>query len=194
MSPNNFTASKYITHNMLLSSFEINELLPEGFYVILGVLLDDPVISKETFIQMAETDNPFLIGFAYSLKHFEFVNTPRGKIARIKKPVVEIKPFSFTITSEKKILEDVLVKESIKFGLSFSYPRLFSIDKQVEKTKDFFKEADFFDAMRKFKRKKTKPVFLDYCGKRLVGSFRMGNEAKKQAQERIATVEGLSII
>jgi len=187
-----FTASQFVFHNMLLNQEELEVLLPEGFYVILGQIKEAVVLTKDEFIALSQTQERFKVGFAFDLSHFKMTKTPKGQIAQVQKPVMEIKPFSFTITSEDQILEDVPVKDSIPWGLSFSYPRLFSVGDEVKKSKGVFQEADFFDEMRKFKRKETDQVFLEKDGKRLSGTFRMGKKSKDLASQKLLE-EGLKL-
>ena len=193
MSQNKFLASQYVFHNMLLSNDELKTLLPEGYYVILGVLVDNPVMTKDEFIELSCLDQPFKVGFAFNIDSFDFLDVAKGKIAQVKKPVIEIKPFSFTITSEDKLLEEPNAKDSCSFGLSFSYPRLYSEGGEVQKTRGCFKEADFFDEMRVFKRKMTKPAHFDFREKKLMGSMRVGIKAGSQAIECLKQIDGLTL-
>jgi hypothetical protein len=193
MSQNKLLASQYVFHNMLLSKDELNNLLPEGVYVILGALIENPVMTKNEFIDLSFEKETFKVGFSFEMDAFEFLEVGKGQIAQLKKPVVEIKPFTFTITSEHTLLEEPNSKDSWRFGLSFSYPRLYSQGSEVVKTRGLFKEADFFDEMRVFKRKMTKPAIFDYKEKKLMGSMRVGLKAFSEAIENLKQINGLTL-
>ena len=191
-SKTSFHASRYVHYFLLLTKAELLEFLPDGYYVALGKVLADPFLSKE---KVAEASDFSAIGFALSKDHFSFVNIPnRGQIAKENLPVMHIKPFTFLLTSNGKILEDTSGVGAIDFGLSFSYPILFQKEEKVVFTKDHFEEAKIFMTMRSFIRKKTKPAKLLLHGEKLQTSFRIGNEARDLAASKISQVEGLTLL
>lgn len=191
---NNFLASKYIYHHMLLSKEESEKLLPDvGFYVILGKVLSNPFISKQELIQIAENSRIDAVGFALTKDHFDFISVGESKvIAKQNRPIIEIKPFAFMLSSNGDLLENVFGKGSIDFGLSFSYPMLFQQANNVVKTMGNYKEWDIFQEIKIFKRKNTVPAQFIYKNNRLNGSFRIGRNAFVNAKERITKIKGLS--
>ncbi|MCH9617577.1 MAG: hypothetical protein SP1CHLAM9_08950 [Chlamydiia bacterium] len=189
-----FQASRYVSYYLLLTKEELMELLPVGFYVLLGKVVEDPVIYRKAVLEQIVSERVCALGFALSKDHFHFIDIPgRGKIAREQLPVIEIKPFAFMITSDKKILENTFGVGSVDFGISLSYPVLFSRDGEVANTKDHFREAQIFKQMRAFVRKKTKPCKMTIHGKEYRASFRVGNNAEALAQEKIETVKDLEL-
>ncbi len=189
-----FQASRYVSYYLLLTKEELMELLPVGFYVLLGKVVEDPVISRKAVLEQIVTERVCALGFALSKDHFHLLDiSGRGKIARAQLPVIEIKPFAFMITSDKKILENTFGVGSVDFGISLSYPVLFSRDGQVANTKDHFKEAKIFKQMRAFVRNKTKPCKMAIHGKEYKASFRVGNKAEALAQQKIETVKDLEL-
>jgi hypothetical protein len=185
-SKNNFSASRYITHSMLLTKEELLEFLPDGFYVILGKVCKKAVISKEEFIAIDHSLKKETVGFAYSLDHFSFLTIKdRGEIAAQCRPVIEIKPFSFLISFEQKILEGVYGTGSIDFGLSYSYPGLYSDGEKIVKTRGTFKEAELFDQFRVYKRENTVSAKFLLGSNSMIATFRIGKNAQGLAREKI---------
>ncbi len=193
-SKNNFSASRYITHSMLLTKEELLEFLPDGFYVILGKVCKSPIISKEEFIALEQAHGKETVGFAYSLDHFSFITIKdRGEIAKQCKPVIEIKPFSFLITFEQKILEGVYGAGSIDFGLSYSYPGLYADGERIVKTRGNFKEAELFDQFRFYKRENTVSAKFILGSNPMIATFRIGKKAEELAREKISHVSQLEL-
>jgi hypothetical protein len=193
-SKSNFHASRYVSYFLLLTKEELMDLLPEGLYVLLGKVLEEPKVTREEIIEQIHAARVSVAGFAYSADHFDFIEIPgRGKIAKERLPVIEIKPFAFMITSDKKILENTFGVGSVDFGISLSYPTLFSRDGEVANTKDHFLEAKVFGEMRSFVRKKTKACKLLIDGKEHRTSFRIGNQAKGLAQKKLESVKDLEL-
>jgi len=185
-SKNNFSASRYITHSMLLTKEELLDFLPDGWYVILGKVCKSPILSKEEFVALEHSDRKETVGFAYSLDHFSFLPIKdRGEIARQCRPVIEIKPFSFLISFEQKILEGTYGAGSIDFGLSFSYPGLYSDGEKIGKTRGAFKEAELFDQFRVYKRENTVSAKFLLGATLITATFRIGKKAQKLAREKI---------
>lgn len=194
-SKNNFQASCYAAYYALLTKEELTEFLPEGVYAYLGKVVEDPFISRKDIIEEIQAGTISAAGFAYDKKHFDIIEIPmRGKIIKQKLPLIEIKPFAFMITSERKILENTYGIGSVEFGICLSYPSLFSQNGEVIKTRKAFLEAKAFGEMRSFIRKKTKPCKLIIDGKEYRSSFRIGNTAGLLAQKKIESLEGVKII
>jgi hypothetical protein len=180
----NFQASRYLHHHFLLTEEEINQIAPFGTYVILGKVIENPIISRDDFIKMASEGRMQTLGFAYDKSFFNFIQIPkRGAIAKQNKPVIEIKPFAFMISSENKLLENVFGKDCIDFGIDISYPTLFLSEGGVIKTKGLYKEWEEFDKLKLFKRKFTIPAQFMIDGSRVNGSFRIGKGAKIKAKQ-----------
>ena len=134
------------------------------------------------------------LGFAFEESSFDFLKVQnRGFIARQNKPVIEIKPFAFMLSSENQLLENVFGKGSVDFGIDFSYPMLFRSNGEVVKTKDLFKEGEEFDKIKVFKRKYTIAAQFMLNGERLNGSFRIGKRAINTAKEVLYHLNGLSL-
>ena len=193
-SKNSFQASKYTLHSMLLTKEELEIVAPVGKYVILGKVLKDPVITREEFLGMYEKGRIDALGLALSLDHFAFIPVPgRGVIAKIAKPVIEIKPFAFMITSSGELLENIFGKGAIDFGISFSYPLLFQEEDEVVKTRGRYLEWDIFENIKAFKRGKTAPAQFMLNERRLNGAFRIGKNARALAKQKISSVNDLTL-
>lgn len=191
MSKVNFSASQYVTHQMLLSSSELKELFKGATFALLGVLSQDPFLSLDEALNYFNSSKRYKIGVAFSKEPFFIVDTPKGKIATLQKPVIEIKPFSFIISSENDLIEDVHGEEAIYFGISISFPRLFSLNGDISKTKGQSTESLFFDSLRAFKRSKTEPLKFEVGGKRLKTGARVSFAAKKIAESKLKRLVSL---
>jgi hypothetical protein len=189
-----FEQAQLVSYHLLLQETELMDLLPSGVYAVLGKLVQNAIISKEEVIAMAMGQRMHKVGFALHGSHFRQVEVPgKGMIAKSVLPVVEISPFSFLITSDGVLLEQAGI-DSIEFGLTFSYPMLFSVGDKVEKTREKFSEATIFHGMRGWIRKETKLATFTYKGKCLKGSFRIGKLATFEAEERIKKIDGLKLL
>ncbi len=188
-----FETSQLVSYHLLLAKSELEGLFSEGFFVFLGKIVNDPIISKEEFLTMATSERMNMIGFALTLDHFAFMEIPgKGMIAKAVLPVIEISSFALLITSQGKILEQA-GKDCLYFGVSISYPMLFSVSEEVEKTRKQFGEAELFHAMRGWIRKETKSAEFIYEGKVLKSSCRIGKGAMDEAEKRIAKMKGLKL-
>ena len=49
------------------------EVAPTGVYVILGKVKENPIISREEFLQMAEGGRMQALGFAFEESSFDFL-------------------------------------------------------------------------------------------------------------------------
>ena len=188
-----FETSQFVSYHLLLVKEELERLFSDGIFVCLGKIVKDPIISKEEFITRATSERMDMIGFAFSLDHFAFMEiTGKGVIAKAVLPVIEICSFAFMITSQGKMLEQA-GKNCVHFGVSISYPMLFSISETVEKTRKQFGEAELFHAMRGWIRKETKAAEFIYQGEIVKSSCRIGIGATDEAKKRIAKLEGLEL-
>ena len=190
MPPNNsYQASKYTSHSMLLDEEELDAMLPHGIYMIMGKLLTNPEISRSDLLVSMKEGRIDTVGFAFTNDHYDlFEVKERGCIARPKLPVIEIKQFCFSLNSNGNFLEGVFGKDSIDFGVTFSYPTLFmDKDKNIINTRKYFQESDAFKQIREFKRKHTKPASFYFRGNEIKGSFRIGKKALVLAKNKIAS-------
>jgi hypothetical protein len=192
LASNKCETSQYVSYCLLLSKKEYEELLPQGIYVQLGRVVKDPLISRDRCIKMALEGNVGKCGFAFKKEHFAFLDmNEKGLLAKVVLPVIEISLFAFRLSSDGELLEQ-RGKDSIDFGVCLSYPMLFSIEGNVQRT-HLFAEALFFHQMRGWIRKHSKFAQFNLGGKVLKGSFRIGNEAKVMAIEKIKPIKGLEL-
>lgn len=186
-----FRASRYVHYFLYLGRKELSELFPEGYFVILGKVEKQPILTKKEFINGSSTS---LVGFSFSEESFNFIPVgQRGKIAKQIKPIIEIKPFTFLVTSDGKLLENTHGKDAVSFGFCISYPSLFESEREVLKTKGIFKEAEVFAEMRAFIRKRTVAPKVFINEKREKVSFRIGKEVLEEGKKKLEKIEGLKI-
>ena len=188
-----YKVSKWLTASMLLSLGEMThffETLGDFTLVKTGEILDESGhTSKEEFLKLYETyllslnnDNAirlpsFLICFdeedVYSLQ------TASGKFIQYpKKPLIQIREHKFQITSDLRVQTMVFGKESIRFGLIFSYPQIF-FDNETKKIVETLKDKEnpntiAFHKIQKFVRDHTKPTPLIIEGLKKNATFRIG--------------------
>ncbi len=102
-------------------------------------------------------------------------------IIRIKEPVIQLRPASFVFSSlDQKIYPMVKGKQSISWGLEFSYPHLYQDPHtkdvcSVAKEKRFVNTA-FFRQLMRFLRKASLPVTFIKDDLSLTTSLRIGKK------------------
>ena len=165
-------ASRFVSYHLSFDGPLWEEFLPDGFYAVLGRVVEEPFISKEHVKETLDQEKFPALGFALSADHFEVVEVPQGKIARQKLPVVEIEPFAVRV-SEGKLLEREFGEGSIYVGATFSYPTLAKVEGEVVSTKDLFQEAKLFASWRKWIRTRTKLGTIAVDGIDYRGTFRV---------------------
>ena len=188
-----FEVSQFVSYPLFLAKEELEELFPDGVFVCLGKILQNPIISKKEFIAMAVGERMNMVGFALNLDHFTFMEiSGTGVIAKACLPVVEISSFAFMITSQGKLLEQT-GKDCLFFGLCISYPMLFSISDVIEKTREKFLEATIFHGMRGWIRKETKLGEFTFEEKVVKSSVRIGKKAFDEARKKSTKIKGLEL-
>lgn len=184
-SSRNFTVSRYSSHVLHLEKEEVKRLFNDGYFVILGKVIESPLITKDEAIELLFSQSNLTIGFSCSEDAFTIKKLGENKLlAKELKPMIHLKKFSFGVSSLGDIIEDYQKKEKKDFGIKFSYPLLFASDDGEGKTRDLFEEAKVFKQLEKYKRKHTKPVKIFYEGKEIQTPFRISEKAKPLAQKQ----------
>ncbi len=98
-----------------------------------------------------------------------------------KYPVIQVREHQFTITIDDRIQPMVFGKDSIRWGLIFSYPQIF-YDPIEKKIKQVLKEVNSlntegFKKIQKWVRDYTKPVPFMIKGKKMNATFRIGKNS-----------------
>jgi hypothetical protein len=98
-------------------------------------------------------------------------------LVKIRRPVIQIQAHFFTYSKEEKaIYSGVFGRESIFWGVQFSYPQIFfDPEEQAHKKVDeSISNTRLFRTLQRWVRTATKPLFFLMDGERRVAPFRLG--------------------
>ncbi|MCH9811848.1 hypothetical protein K0U07_03680 [bacterium] len=168
-------ASRFVSYHLSLEKEMWERFLPEGYFAVLGRVVEDPFLTKQQVIELLGREKFPALGFAFSADHFEVMEVKDKRIVKPLLPVVEIQPFAVRV-SEGKLLEKDFGVGSMYVGASVSYPTLAKVDGEVVFTKDHFEEAKTFAGWRKWIRKETTPGIISAEGVEYRGTFRVGKQ------------------
>ena len=115
--------------------------------------------------------------YAYEVREGKFLIYPRS-------PVIQVREHKFLWTSDDRIQTMAFGKDSISWGLIFSYPQIF-YDQKTKKIIDVLKEKDLpntigFKKLQKWVRDFTKPARFIKNGKKINATFRIGKNCTYQ--------------
>ncbi len=101
-----------------------------------------------------------------------------------KYPVIQIREHKFAVTMDGRIQTMVFGKDSVRWGLIFSYPQIF-YDPRTKTIVEVFKDKEApntegFRKIQKWMRDWTKPVPFVIQGKRVNATFRVGKNFSKE--------------
>lgn len=195
-----YEASKWLSIQALLSASEMKDLmesLPPFFIITVGAVLDKNsyLIEKETFchtysnyvetLERGEAVDinsyrlPFSSSLSVSLDHFvaHTINDEK-EIVKIVKPVVQLQVHAMGYSAiDGKFRPLVFGKDSISWGLQFSYPTLFQDSNgSVYRVDQTFPNTPLFHAIQKWIRKKTIPTPMLVGNQKINLPIRIGRE------------------
>jgi hypothetical protein len=103
-------------------------------------------------------------------------------------PVIQVREHQFTMTIDDRIQPMVFGKDSIRWGLIFSYPQIF-YDPVEKKIKQVLKEStslntEGFKKIQRWVRDYTKPVPFVIKGKKTNATFRVGKNSSRISHHR----------
>lgn len=191
-----YKVSKWLTSAFLLDSEELTHFFEEmGDFQLFrtGEILSslDPLSKKEFSFQYEgylkslhtvrnQKMPPLLMTYnekdVYGLKvgQDRYLIYPRS-------PVIQVREHQFTLTIDDRIQPMVFGKDSIRWGLIFSYPQIF-YDPLEKKVVQVLKEVDSvntigFKKLQKWVRDYTKPAAFSIKGKKVNATFRIGKKS-----------------
>ncbi len=111
--------------------------------------------------------------YAFEAREGKFLIYPRA-------PVIQVREHQFMWTSDHRIQTMVYGKDSISWGLNFSYPQIF-YDPKTKKIIEVLKEkgspnTEAFRKLQKWVRDFTKPAQFLRAGKKINATFRIGKK------------------
>lgn len=191
-----FQASKWQVTQALIDSNELEDLFSslKKFWMVKnrGLLPKDQVfISLEEFkeayvrylskIKRGEVSDEEVLTSIWSedLSYLWLYQMEGGKVmTRISKPVVQVVPFHFSFSkNDLKIYPMVFGKESIPWGLQFSYPQLYQ-DPDTHDVENAlnssFVNAGLFKTLRSWMRAHTKMVSFEFESQSISSPMRLG--------------------
>lgn len=96
-------------------------------------------------------------------------------LVKIRRPVIQLQVFSFFYSSEEKTFHPMVFgKDSVFWGIQFSFPQIWMEDGEAKKVDGTFFNGKLFSMMRQWQREATAvPAFL-IEGKRIRTPIRLG--------------------
>jgi len=198
-----FNASKWLKHQVILSVDEMQDLIKSlGHFFILPsygpVQVDSVLLSHEDFLQQYVPyiesvvnsedldENYYRRCFCnYLTKDLSTVYavplSGERVITKVSRPVIQMQLHHFFYSHvDHKIHSMVMTKDSIHWGVQFSYPQIF----EDPHTHEFFKidESERFPNTQLFKnlvkwlRKNTIPTPIEISEKKMWAPFRIGKQ------------------
>ena len=182
-------AAKYLKVYAIIEKMEdLFSALPEFTILQLGRFVEDPVINKEDFLLAWEQ---YLVDHEFVSPYFssawtcdpeattELKHEDGRRMIQLIAPVLQLRPHRYLI-SEEKLHMMVYGKNTISFGIEFSYPALYSttVDPKVRKTlHETLPNNKLYKAFASWIRKNTRPQKLQVSGKELLTTMRMDYHA-----------------
>jgi hypothetical protein len=116
--------------------------------------------------------------YAYGVSEGNYLIYPRF-------PVIQVREHKFMWTHDDRIMTMSSGKDSISWGLNFSYPQIF-YDPRIKKIVEVFKEKESpntigFKKLQKWVRDFTKPAQFIRGGKKINATFRIGKNCTQPA-------------
>jgi hypothetical protein len=198
-----YKVSKWLSLAFLVDSEEFNHFLDEmgdvKFFRTGEILTSlEPKTKKEfsthydRYLKSLETDvseklEPLLMTYDENDVYGLQVGQDKYLIYP-KSPVIQIREHQFTLTIDDRIQPMVFGKDSIRWGLIFSYPQIFydPIEKKiVQVLKDLDSpNTEGFKNLQKWVRENTKPSPFSIKGKKINATFRIGKNSSFQKELR----------
>lgn len=193
---NPYQVSKWVYQRGLLDLDELENLITSlgDIYVFpLGKVLVDPkpmeittfyALYKEYLQTLHEGKKPSFPAFALTADpdRVQVHEISSGRyLMKPERPVVEIRHYTFLVTSDGRIQSLVYGPGSIPFGLQFAYPTLF-IDPDKKGIVEMLKEredpnTELYKEIAKWFRSYTAPAPIAVGDKVVKAPFRIGKEA-----------------
>jgi hypothetical protein len=194
-----YRVSKWIKHAVLLSDVEMEDLFsalpPFEIFIVSDIVTAETMrivkeewlgVYKKYFETIRQGEIPEEERKAFSAV---LSTTPDALYAmpvkegryliKIVKPVIQLRMHKFIFsTLEKKVYSMAFGKESISWGIEFSYAHLF----QCPKTHEFFNvgsdpqfpNTPLYRELARWMRKNSVPAFFDFEGREIASSIRAG--------------------
>lgn len=197
MIPPPLQASKWISIQALMSSEEMKSFMDVlgEFSIYLTHPASEPLVSHEQFVKTYEhyvadlqsntvPENPdyrsFFSSF-WSLSEDAVMQVPVGKklLCRAVQPVVQLQYHVMGYSPmEGKFRPMVMGKDSIHWGIQFSYPQLFQDQKtqNILKVDQAFANTTLFQLLRRWMRNQTVPTPFIADGKKTNAPIRIGRQ------------------
>lgn len=210
--------SKYLRHQVLLSQGEMEHLFQSlGSFYLMNIseplALENAEISKEAFLEAYKTyekshqeegfekkEHRSLFSSALSLEKdiFEALALKDGRfLIKPQKPVIQIQAHSFFVSNlDGSFHPMVFGKDSIKWGLQFSYPQLFQDPHthQIEKVRsEGFVNTPLFLKLCGWLRDNTLPTRFEYQGKKITIPIRLGKQLSWIDRHYQLQAKGISV-
>lgn len=198
-----FQASKWLTFPLLCSVEELKDLLltlGEPFIISLASINEEGqetvrteqfLSDYEQYIQALKTgtlpdrnasQKSFTKALSNQLDHFCKIPAGENKyLIRLTKPVIQLQPYWFVYSDvDNKFHSMTFGKETITWGIQFSYPQLFQdpVTKEVHKvlTSEEFPNNAPFKAMQKWMRANSQATPFIIKNKRVNIPIRLGKQ------------------
>ncbi len=200
MIPPSLQASKWSSIQVLLSANEMEQLLKYlgKFSIFQTALCEKPEITQKQFfdsylaycnelecgkLPSSPYYRPFFSSFWSRDSSAQLiVKVGEQFLCRAVRPVIQLQYHLMGFSSvESKFRPMVLGKDSIPWGIQYSYPQLFQDPEtqQIVKVDDGFANTSLFKLMRSWIRKFTIPTPFVVNDKRINTPMRIGPRAKK---------------
>jgi len=190
---NAFSVSKWLKHQVLLDTAEMEELcrFPFKLYNVSQILPSaDNEVSKKEFLdsyrdyieQLKEgkvvTPRSFSCAISVEELHVEEIG-PGKYMTKQRLPVIQMQPHRFFFSKIGKTIQPMVMSpESIPWGIQFSYPQIFIRDGVFTKTTGFPNTELFTNLMRWF-RAHTHPTTFLYQEEKISTPLRLGKNWKE---------------
>lgn len=183
-----YLVSKWLTSSFLVDSEEFKNFISEMgdfFLYPTGRLVSclNSISHKNWGENYLKNPEPLLMTYdpkdvyAFAARSEQYILYPRY-------PVIQVREHQFMWTSDDRIQTMVFGKDSIRWGLTFSYPQIF-YDRREKKIVQVLKERDSpntvgFKKLQKWVRDFTKPAQFIRNGKKINATFRIGKNSSHQ--------------
>jgi hypothetical protein len=136
----------------------------------------------------ASPDKKLISAWTLNLDSIEVIQVASGALVKPKLPVVQVQPFWLNYsTTDGKFHEMAFSRESLAWGLQFSFPQLFQEPAHLEILKvqePEFPNAGLFKNIQRFSRASTVPTpFMLPDGSKLNHPCRIGKSLLSKASE-----------
>ena len=194
-----FQASKWISYRALLDSSEMESLFeilpPFALYNVSELInLDQALFSRQAFLKeyasfvqkLKQRQTSFLPKPLFSAamsttpEIFYTIDVKEKIILKLIRPAIQLSLFHFTCSKDRRSFHLMTCdRESVQWGVQFSYPYLHSNSKKGEVVEVMRDPSDvnisLFQALAKWMRRNSRPTSFLIEGKKVSIAARIGN-------------------